>query len=48
MLLPTTVNGTPEIPDEVYSIMYKKWREEFEAGEGYTKAAFNQGSTKKK
>ncbi len=48
MLLPTNVTGTPDIPDEVYKVMYNKWRAEFEADKGYTKAVFQQGSIKKK
>lgn len=45
-LLPTFSKGTPVISDEVYAEQYRLWREEFEANEGYTKAAFTQGDGK--
>ncbi|MBR5308706.1 MAG: Gfo/Idh/MocA family oxidoreductase [Clostridia bacterium] len=48
MLVPCCSKGNADIPDEVYEESYKKWRAEFEANEGYTKAAFSQGNVKKK
>lgn len=45
-LLPTFSKGTPTISDEVYAEQYRLWRKEFEANEGYTKAAFTQGDGK--
>ena len=48
MLIPCCSTGNADIPDEVYEQSYKKWRAEFEANEGYTKAAFSQGNIKKK
>ena len=45
-LLPTFSKGTPAISDEVYAEQYRLWRKEFEANEGYTKAAFTQGDGK--
>lgn len=46
-LLPTSANGTPEIAPEVYEKMYRLWRKEVDADEGYVKAAMTQGSGKK-
>ena len=46
-LLPTSSLGTPEIGKEVYDKMYKLWRKEVEADDGYVKAAMTQGSSKK-
>ena len=46
-LLPTSADGTPEIAPEVYEKMYRLWRKEVDADEGYVKAAMTQGSGKK-
>ena len=46
MVLPTRKSGTPEIPDEVYEKMRKKWEAEQHAEGGYTQQAFKQGSGK--
>jgi len=35
MLLPTCVSGTPDIPDEVYDSVRRKWEEELNAKTGY-------------
>ena len=45
-LLPTCSAGTPEIDKSVYEKMYRLWREDFEAKDGYTNAALTQGSGK--
>ncbi len=47
-LLPTCSLGTPNIPDEVYDSMKKKWQNEFKNDEGYTSMAFRQSSKKAK
>lgn len=44
MLWPCFSKGNPDIPDEVYENVYKKWRKEFEENTGYTNAAFTQSS----
>ncbi len=48
-LLPTFSKGTPEIPDEVYDIMKKKWDEECakKSESSYKSIAFAQGKEKK-
>lgn len=47
MLLPTCLNGTPEIDDSVYDYMKKLWDEECKKEDGsYRTSAFNQGSKK--
>jgi predicted dehydrogenase len=43
-LLPTMSTGTPQIGKEVYDRVYKLWRKDFEAQNGYTNAAMTQGS----
>lgn len=45
-LLPTCSTGTPEIDKEVYEKMYSLWRKDFEADDGYTIMAMNQGRKK--
>lgn len=44
MLLPTSVNGTPEIDDKVYEVVKQKWIQNFSAEDGYRNAAFRQSS----
>lgn len=46
MLLPTTVNGTPDIPDEVYEEIKKKWEYELTHDGEYIKAVAAQGRVK--
>lgn len=46
MLLPTCVSGTPDIPDEVYETIAKKYEENCIKGSEYQNVAFNQGSGK--
>jgi hypothetical protein len=41
-LIPVYSKGNPEIDPAVYEHMKNKWLAEFEADEGYTKAAFRQ------
>ncbi len=43
MLLPTMSLGTPEIPEEVYQLMYDKWQQDLHSDDGYTALAFSQG-----
>ncbi len=45
-LLPTCSAGTPVIDKAVYEKMYRLWRKDFEADDGYTNAAMTQGSKK--
>ena len=45
-LLPTCSAGTPEIDGSVYEKMYRLWRKDFTADDGYTNAALTQGSKK--
>ena len=45
-LLPTFSGGTPEIAPEVYEEMYRLWRKDFSADDGYTNAAMTQGKGK--
>ena len=45
-LLPTFSGGTPEIAPEVYEEMYRRWRKDFAADDGYTNAAMTQGKGK--
>jgi len=47
MWIPSFSKGNPDIPDEVYAEMKRRWREEFESDTGYTKMAFTQSSGKK-
>ncbi len=47
MLLPVFSGEIKKIDDSVYEVAKEKWRKELEANEGYTKAAFSQGSKKK-
>ena len=49
MLLPTSAQGTPDIPDSVYEHMKQLWEEECQKKENsnYRAAAFSQGSKKK-
>lgn len=42
-LLPTCSTGTPEIPDEVYEDVLKKWQAELARRDGYLHAATTQG-----
>ena len=35
MLIPAYSKGNPEIPDEVYERMLKKWQKDFEANDTY-------------
>ena len=37
------IKGTPEIAPEVYEEMYRLWRKDFSADDGYTNAALTQG-----
>jgi len=47
MLLPTSAQGTPEIPDAVYDRQRQLWEEECSKKDGnYRAAAFSQGSKK--
>ncbi len=46
MLLPVFSAGNPEIGQEVYDRMYRLWREDFEAKDGYTQHALTQGRKK--
>lgn len=43
-VLPTISTGTPKIDKAVYENAKEKWIDEFKRNEGYTKAAFTQGS----
>lgn len=47
MLLPTSVNGTPDIDDAVYARIKSKWEEEKARNDNYRNMAFNQSATKK-
>lgn len=47
MLLPTSVNGTPDIDDAVYARIKSKWEEEKARNDSYRSMAFNQSATKK-
>ena len=42
-LLPTRKDGTPEIEDEVYEIVQKKWEQDVESENGYRAMAMHQG-----
>lgn len=44
MLLPCFSRGNVEIPDQVYELMKKKYLEDFEATQGYVKAALTQSN----
>ena len=46
MLLPTTKNGTPDIPDEVYDKVKEQWEDQMnaKAENSYLKSAFSQGT----
>lgn len=48
MLLPTQKGGTPDIPDEVYEAVRKKWLKDSESDDGYRNAAFSQSSGENK
>lgn len=48
MLLPTSVNGTPDIDDSVYKAMRKKHEENMRNKSGYVLAAFSQSSMEEK
>lgn len=48
MLLPTSVNGTPDIDDKVYEAMREKWLKGQEDENGYRNAALSQSSPDKK
>jgi hypothetical protein len=45
-LLPTCSTGTPVIDRQVYEEVYRLWRKDYEAEDGYTSAAMSQGSKK--
>ena len=40
--------GTPDIPDEVYEAVRKKWLKDSESDDGYRNAAFSQSSGENK
>lgn len=46
MLLPTSVNGTPNIEDKVYDAVKQKWLDNLNADDGYRNMAFSQSSEK--
>lgn len=45
MLMPISVNGTPEIEDEIYEIVKQKWIDGQNEDDGYRKMALNQSSS---
>ena len=45
-LLPTCSTGTPVIDKQVYENVYRLWRKDFAAEDGYTQMALSQGSKK--
>lgn len=44
MLLPTSVNGTPDIPKEIYDAVKQKWLNNLNDDDGYRNMAFSQSS----
>lgn len=44
MLLPTCVNGTPNIDDSIYNAVQQKWIKNQRSDDGYRTRAFNQNS----
>lgn len=46
MLMPTSVNGTPDIDEGIYRAIKEKYLENLKADDGYIKAAFTQSSKK--
>ena len=44
MLLPTSVNGTPDIDDTIYQAVKQKWMKDCASEDGYRNMAFNQSS----